>query len=130
KRIAGGGSNLENQNTGHRRMKITDGAKYEEVNSGGTRQSMNNADDQRTKMLVDGHSSQHVIQPSHRCLFRRVRVVLRFMPVGMGMNIVAMAVKMAMHDSGSLLGVRGGLGHGTQKTHHVHEAQNDQHQSH
>jgi hypothetical protein len=81
-------------------------------------------------MLIKADSPQDAVEPSDWRFFVRMRMGLELMRVRMRVNIIAVDVEMRMDDLGGPRGLRAGLGNRTQKAHYVHQAENDQHESH
>ena len=59
---------------------------------------MNDADNQRSKRLIQVAFCPFSVQPSERRLIGLVRMRLRLMTMGMGMNVVTMTVGMRVNQ--------------------------------
>src|SRR5437667_6601928 len=88
---------------------------------------MNNADGERTEVLVPSRLAKRFIQPSHRRLIRAMRMRLRLVFMGMSMDEVSMDVLMGMDQCFARFIERSG--EGTKKTRYVGDSEHDQHDS-
>jgi len=87
----------EDEKIRNRPVRIPDGCENQQGHGGGTGESMNYAHYQRTKLLIETDPAKYSIEPGQRRMVA-VRMRVRMVSMGMAVNIVAVAVRMAMNE--------------------------------
>lgn len=121
-------SGPKDEQVNHRPARVADGGENQQRDRSGTRQSVNDPDDQRTQLLVEADPAKNSIEPGERSLMS-VRMRLGRVSVRMAVYVVAVDMGMRMNNFGFFL--RGN--DGARCSHegcNIHRAQYDQHEPH
>src|SRR5277367_2812703 len=89
---------------------------------------MNNADHERTKLLIETDLAKYAVQPGQR-RFRTVRMRLRRVSMGMAVHIVSVAVSVAMNDFRFFLVPGRNRIRRAEEADDIHHPEDNQHQS-
>jgi|ERR1700676_5445121 len=90
------GACSEDEQVSDRPVRIPNGCENQQSHGGGTGESMNYSDYQRTKLLIETDLAKRSIEPGQRRLVA-VEMRVRIVSMGMAVDVVPMAVGMPMN---------------------------------
>jgi len=117
----------KDEQVSNRPVRVADSCKNEQGYCSGAGEPMNNAHHQGAKLLIETDPAKQSIEPGQGRLGMAVRVRVRRVPVSVAVYVVSMAVRMPMDDFRILGRNRTG---GAHEARNIHDAKDNQHQSH
>ena len=110
-------------------LRIPNRGQDQQRDGGRAGEAVDKSDDEGPDDLIDTEPPKMAIKPTERRLLRRVRVGLRCVLVGMGMNVIAVGVRVRVSRAGYSTAGQKCVGNPLEHAGEIQDAEEDQHQS-